>query len=83
MDYTEDIARHFSRHSHRAFYYRLNQDSVKETLMLFRQNGGYWLPEPMDEHDRKAYADALFWYLGHRPRIRYDDEEEKYFISYE
>ena len=83
MDYTEQIARYFSRHHSTFVYSGPNKDFVEDTLMLFRQNRAHWLPEHLDDTGREAYADAIEFYLGHCPTVGYDDEEEKYFISYE
>ena len=82
MNYSDHIIRHYNRNQPPAGYCRIDTILVHDTLMSFRQNQGMWLPEAMDENDRKTYAEALFWYLGHRPIIQYNDEEQKYAIRY-
>ena len=74
MNYTQQIAQRYSQH--RSGYHLVGNYFVQDTLMLFRQNRVQWLPEQMNEKERKAYVDALFWYLGHHPSVQYADKEK-------
>ena len=82
MNYTQKIEEHYSRECSSSGRSWITRQFVERTLMSFRQNRAIWLRKGMNEDDRNAFKDALYWYLGHPPNIRYVDTEQNYVIEY-